>query len=100
MSNTEFPNIDYSFMGVGGLFERIVHLCFEASRRFGAEAMTVIHVYVDLRDNQDLNTKALLTEMKHETRVHLSGDDLAFLDRVYLAKTAIDYAKNLLKGDL
>ena len=72
------PEMDYSFMHFGGVYQALIETTQEACRRFGAdEAMNVIHTYV--YSTVPRNTYGSIVEIKEETGVTVTASDLVFL---------------------
>lgn len=88
--------IDYTFMYQGGLADAVFNVGIQASRRFGADsALNVIctAMSMDLRSSR----LGVLHEIKAETGLSLSEDDLDFICALISAKALISEAVKTLE---
>lgn len=91
-------NSGYSFLNIGQLCQTAIEINTEACRRFGAEKAGSV-IGTALFDG-DKSMEYLLTEIKDETGISASYDDLAFLGKVVRARQLIIEALELLQGDM
>ena len=85
----------YSFLRIGQLQQTLMDIIIEACRRFGAEkAESVISTALYDGDKSEMY---ILTEVKEETGLSISQDDLEFLGRVARAQQSISEALKILQ---
>lgn len=86
--------IDYSFLHVGGLYEKAMEITIELCRRFGSDkAMSVYLEAVDHLQNRGETGFGLA--LIQECGVDPSAEDIAFLKKVVEALGSINYARKL-----
>ena len=85
----------YSFLRIGQLQQTLIDIHIEACRRFGAEkAESVISTALYDGDKSEVY---ILAEIKDETGLSVTHDDLVFLGRIVQAQQSISEALKLLQ---
>ncbi|MDK9716707.1 MAG: hypothetical protein OEL57_02225 [Trichlorobacter sp.] len=90
---------DYSFMGLGGLYNTILASNMDACRRFGAENVHSI-IGSALFAEKDTTPESLALEIEQNTNIRITRDDMEFLGKFVQARKLIEQATNLLKEGL
>jgi hypothetical protein len=89
-------DIDYTFLGFGGLYEAIIEATKEACRRFGAKKMEC--VYLTARDHiRQHGEESLKLEILRECGVEISDEDCEFLKKFVEAEGSVRWAAKLFK---